>query len=88
MSKPKARTAQPSEVRETRPEYRFDYTRARPNRFASRFSDSTVTVALDPDVAQVFTSSKAVNDLLRSVIAAFPAEARRTAGSRIRRKAG
>jgi hypothetical protein len=45
-----------------RKEYRFDYSRAKPNRFAERMSD----------VAAVFKSSKTVNALLRSVIAAMP----------------
>ncbi len=58
-----------------RPEYRFDYFRFQPNRFADRFQAGTVAVVLDPDVASVFHSSEAVNALLRSVIAALPANA-------------
>jgi hypothetical protein len=65
-----------SDVREMRPEYRFDYTHARPNRFAARMGKETVTVVLDPDVAAVFKTADAVNDLLRSVIAALPPKAR------------
>jgi hypothetical protein len=56
----------------TRPEYRFDYRKARPNRFADRMKASTVAVVLDPDVASVFRSSESVNSLLRSVISALP----------------
>jgi hypothetical protein len=60
-------------VRDTmRKEYRFDYRRAKPNRFAERMSEGVVAVILEPDVATVFKSSKAVNALLRSVIAAMP----------------
>lgn len=58
-----------------RPEYRFDYSRAKPNRFASKFKAGSVAVVLDPDVASVFHSSEAVNALLRSVIAALPVQA-------------
>jgi hypothetical protein len=58
-----------------RPEYRFDYSRSQPNRFADRFQAGAVAVVLDPDVASVFHSSEAVNALLRSVIAALPANA-------------
>ena len=65
-----------SEVREMRPEYRFDYAQARPNRFAARMGEETVTVVLDPDVAAVFNTADSVNDLLRSVIAAMPVKAR------------
>ena len=35
------------------PKYNFDYSKARPNRFAT-FSDKTITVKLEPDVARVF----------------------------------
>ncbi len=53
-------------------EYRFDYSRAKPNRFAEKMSKGSVVVILEPDVAAVFRSSEAVNALLRSVIAALP----------------
>jgi hypothetical protein len=55
-----------------RPHYDFDYSQARPNRFASRFSEETVAVVLDPDVATVFHSSESVNAFLRSAISAMP----------------
>jgi hypothetical protein len=55
-----------------RREYRFDYRKARPNRFAPLMKSKTVAVVLDPDVASVFQSSESVNTLLRSVISALP----------------
>jgi hypothetical protein len=55
-----------------RKEYRFDYRRANANRFAEKMSEGVVAVVLEPDVAAVFKSSKTVNALLRSVIAAMP----------------
>ena len=55
-----------------RKEYRFDYSRAKPNRFAEKMSEGVIAVVLEPDVAAVFKSSEAVNALLRSVIAAMP----------------
>jgi hypothetical protein len=57
-----------------RPHYDFDYARSRPSRFASRLTDGTVAIVLDPDVAAVFRSDEAVNTFLRSAIAAMPAE--------------
>ena len=57
---------------EMRAHYDFDYSKSRPNRFANRFSDSTVAVVLDPDVADVFQSSESVNAFLRSAITAMP----------------
>jgi len=61
---------------ETRREYRFDYRRARPNRFAPFMKDGALAVVLDPDVASVFGSSETVNSLLRSVIKALPKNAK------------
>ena len=55
-----------------RTEYRFDYAKARANRFAGRMKNGAIAVILDPDVAAVFGSSEAVNALLRSVIATLP----------------
>jgi len=59
------------------PEYRFDYSKARPNRFASRSVAPQTTVALDPDVAAVFTTQEAVNAVLRALIQTMPQAARR-----------
>jgi len=69
-----------------RSDYEFDYARSRPNRFASKLGPQTVAVVLEPDVAHVFDSSRAVNKLLRSVIAATQATEHSHRGSR--RKAG
>jgi hypothetical protein len=55
-----------------RSHYDFDYSKARPNRFAERFTQETVAVVLDPDVAHVFQSSDSVNAFLRSAITAMP----------------
>ena len=52
------------------PEYHFDYSKAKPNRFATQ--QSPVTVTLDADVAKVFTNAEAVNNALRAILAAFP----------------
>lgn len=45
------------------PEYNFDYSKARPNRFAQ-----PMTVVLDPDLAEVFPSSESVNQALRELL--------------------
>ena len=65
-----------------RSEYRPDYSKARPNRFAGRVPADTVAVVLDPDVMSVFGSSESVNDFLRSAIRAMPG------GRKKSRKAG
>ena len=52
-------------------EYRFDYSRSEPNRFAPHFTRDAVVVVLDPDVAPHFRDPKRVNSLLRATIAAL-----------------
>jgi len=54
------------------PEYRFDYRKARPNRFADRVDQTRLVVTLDPDVCKVFTTSESVNSVLRALIEAMP----------------
>ena len=72
----------PTDVREMRAEYRFDYSKAKPNPYAERLGRDTVTVVLDPDVAAVFPSSESVNSFLRSVIAVLPAQPKRRSARR------
>jgi len=49
-------------------EYRFDYSKAKRNRFAAEMPAETIAVVLEPDIAAVFRSAKTVNAALRSVI--------------------
>ena len=44
------RTQRP-EVDDVRPEYQFDYSQAKPNRFASRMTRPVVAIVLESDVA-------------------------------------
>jgi hypothetical protein len=60
-------------------EYRFDYGKSKPNRFAARMASGTIAVVLEPDVAAVFKSSKRVNALLRSLISDAPQAKRKRA---------
>ena len=54
------------------PEYEFDYSKARSNRFAAKLAPGSRMVTLDPDVAEVFTTPEAVNKVLRALIATMP----------------
>lgn len=85
MKRTSNRKAKRVSTDDLRREYRFDYRRSRPNRFANRIRAGSIAVVLEPDVASVFRSSEDVNALLRSVIAAVPAKSR--SKSRVR-KAG
>ena len=38
-------------------EYRFDYSKAKPNRFTNHMKDAPLVAVIDPDVAKVFTTS-------------------------------
>ena len=53
------------------PEYHFDYQKAKPNRFTAQ-NAKRMTVVLDEDIAQVFTTSESVNKALRALIEAMP----------------
>jgi hypothetical protein len=66
----KAKKRQPDELA---PEYRFDYGKAKLNRFAKRTQPKSVAVLLDPDVANVFGTGEAVNAVLRAWITVMPA---------------
>jgi hypothetical protein len=54
------------------PEYRFDYKKAKPNRFAVRMKNEPLIVMIEPDIATVFQSSEDVNKALRALISAMP----------------
>ena len=62
----------PKRVDEMRPEYRFDYSKAQPNRFSPRATPGSVAVLLDPDVAKVFRDAGSVNAVLRALVQNMP----------------
>ena len=72
MKKASARKAARGTSGAMRAEYRFDYSKAKPNRFAARVDKSGLVVALDQDVRAVFTTPEAVNKALRALIGAMP----------------
>lgn len=53
------------------PEY--DFSDAEVGKYAERYARAFRTVRLDPDVAEVFSSSEAVNEVLRAVAGAIRA---------------
>ena len=67
-----------NKVQEMASEYRFDYKKAKPNRFAEKMKDSPIIVVLDADVAKIFTSTEEVNKALRAIISAMPAKKTKT----------
>ena len=52
-----------------RPEYRFDYRNAKPNRFAAEAVRGGFVVIVDKDIADVFQTPESIKDILRALIA-------------------
>ena len=77
MKKMPATKLRKSHSDDMRAEYRFDYRRARANRFAARMREAPLVVLVDPDIAEVFTTRESVNQALRALITALPKNAKR-----------
>ncbi|HEX4809448.1 MAG TPA: hypothetical protein VH325_10985 [Bryobacteraceae bacterium] len=58
----KPRAADPDDIL---PEY--DFSRAVPNRYASKYVAGSSVVVLEPDVAAAFPTARAANDALRAL---------------------
>jgi len=74
-------------IDEVLPEY--DFSRARPNKYASRYAKGGLVVTLDPDVADVFPGAREANEALRALARLIRshkmrAPSRRSAEQRVR----
>jgi hypothetical protein len=76
ISNTKAKAKRDGELRSW---HRFDYSKAKPNRFFGRTRPGSLAVLLDPDVAEVFKSPESVNAVLLALTAAMPGTRERTA---------
>jgi hypothetical protein len=72
MSKTRSSSRAKGGADELEPEYRFDYRKARPNRFSAKYQAGSRVVVLDPDIAKVFTTTAAVNAVLRALVETMP----------------
>lgn len=45
----------------------YDFSRARPNKYASRYAKGSIVITLDPDVAAVFPGARQANEALRAI---------------------
>ncbi|MEI6089378.1 MAG: hypothetical protein WCR42_02910 [bacterium] len=52
--------------------YDFDYSKAKPNRFAAKLAEQDGYIKLQPDIHKVFETSDQVNNALRALINAMP----------------
>ncbi len=53
------------DIDEILPEY--DFSRSRPNKYASRYAAGSIVVVLEPDVAAAFPSAGEANEALRAL---------------------
>jgi hypothetical protein len=58
----------PDKKDKMRSEYKLDYAKAKPNRFAAKYSQMQRTIVLDADIADSFPSAEAVNEALRFLV--------------------
>ena len=67
MKSSKTKSSKPNrrDADEILPEY--DFSRARPNQYASRYRAGSSVVVLDPDVAAAFPTGRGVNNALRAL---------------------
>ena len=52
------------------PEYKLDYSKAMPNKYAGM--EKRILIELDSDVAEVFNESRKINNVLRAIIKTMP----------------
>jgi hypothetical protein len=68
------------EKNEILPEY--DFSGARPNKYAARYAAGSTVVVIDPDVAAVFQNAGDVNEALRALAGIIHKHRSRRAGPR------
>jgi len=66
MKRQAAKKTTASEIHEMRPEY--DFSGGIRGKHAARYAKGTNIVVLDPDVAEAFPNSAAVNEILRALM--------------------
>lgn len=59
----------PSDKDDLQAEYKFDYSKAKPNRFAT---DERTVVVLDEELSKIFTTPESVSKALRALLDAVP----------------
>lgn len=79
MKKPSTAKDRSDKSEDMLPEYDFDYSKSKPNRFADRISKDRVVVLLDSEVSEVFTTPESVNTVLRALISTMPESRKRDA---------
>lgn len=50
----------------------YDFTHARPNKYARKYAEGTNIVVIEPDLVEFFPNSESVNATLRTLVSIFP----------------
>ena len=67
MNKAKSKRTEVGRVDEDHILPEYDFSRARPNKYASRYAAGSIVIVLEPDVAAVFPSAGQANEALRAL---------------------
>lgn len=59
-------------------DYEFDYSQAKPNRFAAGMQAGGRLIILEPEVAEAFRESQTVNAVLKALLKTMPPAIRPT----------
>jgi hypothetical protein len=50
----------------------YDFSNARPNKYAKKYAEGTNIVLIEPDLVEFFPDSESVNATLRTLVSIFP----------------
>lgn len=50
----------------------YDFSNARPNKYAKKYAEGTNIVVIEPDLLKFFPDSESVNTALRALVSIFP----------------
>lgn len=50
----------------------YDFSDARPNKYAKKYAEGTNIVVIEPDLVEFFPDEKSVNTALRALVSVFP----------------
>lgn len=50
----------------------YDFSNARPNKYAKKYTKGTNIVLIEPDLIEFFPDSESVNTALRALVSIFP----------------
>jgi len=61
----------------------YDFSNARPNKYAEKFAEGTNIVIIEPDLVEFFPDSESVNEALRALVAILKKSEEKTAKQKL-----